>query len=170
MLIIVFGIICIGGIVLAIALRDALCLLGGLITALIGAIFTGLLIDLPVNAIQRDKINETYNLAALNDGKSTEGSFFLGSGTVDSVPSFMFYAKDGDGYVLRSWDAASSRVVETEGAPRVVYTCDDYSSVPAPFKWAAYMILEDYVDCEHASVTFYVPPGSVKQQYTLDAE
>lgn len=137
------------------------------------AFIVGVVIDGPINWAMRDKVDVTYGLAALNDGRKTQGSFFLGSGTIDSVPSFMYYAEDGDGYVLRDWSARSSRVVETTGKPRAVFTCDDYGSVPRPFRYSVKMILDDgwgWVDCRHAFVTFYVPPGSVKQEITLDAQ
>lgn len=142
------------------------------VMSLFVGLFVGLVIDGPVNWAMREKTDFTYNLATLNDGRETQGSFFLGSGTIDSVPSFMFYEEDGDGYVLRDWPASSSRVVETTGEPHVVYTCDDYSDVPRPFRWTAVMITEDgdYIDCQHAFVTFYVPPGSVKREVTLDAQ
>lgn len=160
------------GIFLAIKNRDgAYIFVCGM--AAFAAFFVGILIDGPVAWITRDKVDITYSLAALNDGRKTEGGFFLGSGQIDSVPSFMFYAKDGDGYVLRDWSADSSRVVETDGTPRAVYHCDDYGSVPRPFRWTTKMILDDgwgWIDCGHASVTFYVPPGSVKQSYDLDAQ
>ena len=160
------------GIVLSIKYREG----GPMMLALFGlfaAMIAGLAIDGPVAWATRSKVDMSYNLAALNDGKDTRGSFFLGSGTIDSVPSFMFYAEDGDGYGLRDWPASSSRVVETSGDPHVVYHCDDYGSVPRPFRWTTKMILDDgwgWIDCQHASLTFYVPAGSVKQSYTLDAQ
>jgi hypothetical protein len=144
-----------------------------IVFGLFAAFIAGLAVDAPVAWATRSNKDISYNLAALNDSKNTRGSFFLGSGTIDSVPSFMFYAEDGDGYVLRSWDASSSRVVETDGKPHVVYHCDDYGTVPRPFRYPVKMILDDgwgWVDCRHASLTFYVPAGSVKQSYTLDAQ
>ena len=138
---------------------------------LMGSLLTALIIDAPVSWIMRDRAEFSYDLGALNDGRSTQGSFFLGSGTIDSVPSFMYYERDGDGYVLRDWPASSSKVVETKGDPQVVYNCYDYSSVPRPFRWAPQMMEDGSVyDCRHAFVTFYVPPGSVQQQYILDAQ
>lgn len=173
MALVVFVLFVIAAIFLAIKHREG-SLLGLIVFGLFGALISGLVIDAPVAMATRSSKNVTYNLAALNDGKDTRGSFFLGSGTIDSVPSFMFYAEDGDdGYFLRSWDASASRVVETSGTPRVVYHCDDYSTVPRPFRWSTKMILDDgwgWVDCRHASLTFYVPTGSVRQQYTLDAQ
>lgn len=139
------------------------------------ALMAGLLIDWPVSWATRDKVDITYELGALNDGRSTKGSFFLGSGSIDSVPSFMYYVKDGDGFVLRDWPARSSKVIETDSTPRVVYRCDDYGTVPRPFRWTTKMMedsgwVDEWIDCGHAFVTFYVPPGSVKQQYNLDAQ
>lgn len=168
---IVASIIFVGFVVFAVKEREGMIAMFGLVAAMMGGLLTALIIDAPVAWIQRDRAEFSYNLGALNDGRSTKGSFFLGSGTIDSVPSFMFYAEDGDGYVLRDWSAAPSRVVETEGKPRVVYNCYDYSDVWLPFRWAPQM-LEDgsLYDCGHAFVTFYVPPGSVQQQYTLDAQ
>lgn len=160
------------GIVVAIKVRDAGALFISAI-ALFAAFIVGVVIDAPVAWVTRDKVDISYELAALNDGRSTQGSFFLGSGSIDSVSSFMFYAKEGDGYVLRDWPASSSKVVETDGTPRAVYSCDDYGTVPRPFRWTTKMILDDgwgWIDCQHAFVTFYVPPGSVKQQYDLDAQ
>lgn len=165
------GCIFVGFVVFAIKEREGMVAMFGLAAAVIGGLLTALIVDAPVAWVQRDRVDFSYSLGALNDGRETQGSFFLGSGTIDSVPSFMYYVQEGDGYVLRDWPASSSKVVETEGDPKVVYNCYDYSDVWLPFRWAPQMVEDGSVyDCRHAFVTFYVPPGSVKQQYTLDAQ
>lgn len=100
----------------------------------------------------------TADLAALQDGSSTSGSFFLGSGSFNEEPSFFYYQKSGNEYHLEHVDADYAVVEETSGTPHVEYQKEVGNK---PF-WA--MPVSGY---DH--VKFYVPQGSVISNYTLDA-
>jgi hypothetical protein len=128
-------------------------------------------IAVPDHSVERD-------LVALADGQSTHGSFFLGSGSVDSDPAFFWYQDDGTGgYKLKSINAywVTIREIPEGETPHMVQRCDDYSNIP---KWVGWPLDisedEESNSCgdsdEKSWTTFYVPAGSIKSNYILDAQ
>jgi hypothetical protein len=112
-------------------------------------------------------------LVSLADGSSTHGSFFLGSGSVDSEPVFFFYRESDDGsYRLEHRDAEYVSIVETSGVPHMETLCVDYSHLPRWFDWPLPRSeAPNYSDCrDNDPTTFYVPEGSIKSNYILDAQ
>jgi len=113
----------------------------------------------------------TYPLVQLNDGNHLKGSFFLGSGVIDDRMGYNYYERHPDGSMtLESVDARDAKVIEQPGDARVVedLKCNwrggSIRSIP----------FVHFLDCEGlqetVSWTFYVPPGSVLNNYTLNAE
>ena len=109
-------------------------------------------------------ISPTYHvesrngLVTLQDGTSVSGRFFLGSGSVDGKPGYTYYRGDGvNGFSLESVAANKAIVKYSTEAPRVekILTCG-----PGLFSNS----------CVSSQYVFYVPEGSVKQDYTLDAK
>ncbi len=141
------------------------------IVTAIAAIAGMLVINLPASIFLKDDVVLEYNLKAMQDGSSTTGSFFLGSGTINDVPSFMYYVEYDDGSVsLESAYASDSVVVETDENPRVTYECEYYGDIPTALIWPVnHFGTDGDYDCT-GTVTFYVPENSVKSQYVLDAE
>lgn len=107
-------------------------------------------------------VESEHRLAAIQDGVVTSGSFFLGTGTVDGDPKFIYYQMNGNGgYTLESLSPRYATVFQEDGEPRVVEyngTSDNpwISLMP---KWGT-----DY------KAEFYVPEGSIINNYTLDAK
>lgn len=126
--------------------------LSGLI---IGALGNGI-----TSIVMPTKYLDTSNqLAAMNDGSGVSGDFFLGSGVLRESPSFTFYSRTGNAYTLDHVDAEYAEIIETKGKPEVVW----HECVQQSF-WFALVPACGY------SVTFHVPPGSVKSQFVLDAK
>jgi len=99
------------------------------------------------------------DLASLADNQGTSGSFFLGSGSIDDEPVFYYYERNGDEYTLEHVNADEAVVIETTDDPRVEF----YSPVSNNEFW--------YIGgFGESTVKFYVPEGSVLNNYNLDAE
>lgn len=128
---------------------------GGLCALVIAMVTNAILIEVIGSHYETES---TANLAALQDGSSSSGSFFLGSGTYDEHPSFFYYEKSGNEYHLEHIDADLAVVIETSEAPRVEY---QHEVGDHPF-WAIPVAGYDHVK-------FYVPEGSVISNYSLDA-
>ena len=59
------------------------------------------------------EINE-IELYALSDTSITSGSFFLGCGDINSEPHYIYYKKDGNGFMYGQVSAYKSRIYEDE--------------------------------------------------------
>lgn len=129
---------------------------GGLIAVVITMLINACAIHITGSHYE---VESTSKLAALQDGHSSYGSFFLGSGSYNEAPAFFYYERHGkDVYTLEHAYAEYATVVETDDAPRVEYL-EEKSDHPF---WAIPVAPESFV-------TFYVPRGSVMSNYSLDA-
>jgi hypothetical protein len=140
--------------------------LGLLLTALLATFCT-----LPVYGIAMDDTRFSQNLQALNDSTSTHGSFFLGSGTVDSYPAYYYYERRDDGSFYQ-WQvyAANASIVETSGTPHVERVCQDNYSFGHWIIWPLPMSEYDHTCSPDDEAIFYVPQGSVTNTFNLDLE
>lgn len=127
-------------------------------------IFAGLIVWFGLASWWATKIPEsekwtvTYNnLAALNDGSSVNGTFFLGGGTIDSDPSYMFYTENGGDYKLRQVYADDAVVRFSKETPKI-----EYHNPRSQF-WT-------YWNMNNTYYVFKVPEGSIKYSYSLDAK
>ncbi len=105
----------------------------------------------------------THPLKSIQDVSTTHGAFFLGSGVVSGDPSFFYYEQQDDGsFVLQSVAAEDATVVESSGTPRVV---DEHLAIDSGWTWLTFS-----GTFGHKRVVFYVPPGSITTNFTLDAK
>lgn len=113
------------------------------------------------------KVTQRTNLVNLADGADTHGSWgFLGSGYLNSEPSFTWYESDGKNSFVRqdvpSYQA-SIHYLPTKQAP--YYTIKTKKADEPGFrqKWGFQTGAYDdtYYD-------FYIPKGSIVQSYRLD--
>ena len=141
--------------------------------ALIFYVFVSAVLLVGLSEIWVEDTPVESELASLADGSSVSGSFFLGSGSVESEPVFFFYRQQGNGsFRLEHRDADKVSIVETSSDPRMVTLCVDYSHVPTWFEWPLFNSSPPtYEDCrDDDPTTFYVPEGSIKSNYILDAQ
>lgn len=105
-------------------------------------------------------------LVNLSDGAGVSGSFFLGSGTIDTTPVYMYYAQDNKGrYRLYHVNASQSYVTYTDETPTLVIHGKEMND-----KW--YSLDTGFATPEYADdvYEFRVPRGSIKQNFNLDAQ
>jgi len=107
-------------------------------------------------------------LDTLNDGSSVSGRFFLGSGYIDSEPSFMFYVSDNGSHYLLNVPADSATVRYTSGRPHADLVCR--GSHDSLFTWPLH--IHSSPDCQRhvRSAIFYVPKDSIVSNYHLDGK
>lgn len=113
-------------------------------------------------------VERTVRLESLQDGSSVRGSFFLGSGVIDEVSVFTWYEQPQPGsYRQARADADSSTVHYTDGAPRYIVHIEQ---IEGGSFWGTWGFRGDSGDEVNRTYDFYVPKGSVKSQYELDAK
>lgn len=130
---------------------------------LIGAI-AGMVIGVLANVIALPFMGatrhvEAHDLQSIGAASGISGSFFLGIGTVDSTTEYHYFVKTADGgFQEKSIETDYATVYETDETPHLDITWDDPSN-----QWLG--IFAAHMSDEHYN--FYVPRGSVVQNYTL---
>lgn len=130
-------------------------LFGSIIAGLLGFVLNLSFLGL----VNNDETVKVVPLASLSDGSGIHGSFFLGSGYVDSRPMFMYYTNNGGVYRLKQEPADRSFVTYTDGPPQLVIHYENSSN-----RWVS-VVNDDSPEYE-----FRVPQGSVKSDFTLDTK
>ena len=151
----------------------------GFLTAILGA-FVGLALSIAVcglivpcigditNAEKQVEVVSVQELSALKDNDGIYGNFFLGSGKVEST-QYLYYIsyEDGKGYMTNKINANYAYIdyLNREGCeydkPVKVQYKEDYKS--KVLKWCSW--------CPSDWTTFYVPEGSVLENYySIDLE
>lgn len=103
-------------------------------------------------------------MVALADNSSVYGSFFLGTGTLDKTMVYVYYTKEGDGvYQFRTVDAHRAEVHEVDGVQPHVETWERHFKAPGAdhIMWQS-LYLDRY--------KFYIPPGTLRQNMTIDLQ
>lgn len=112
-----------------------------------------------------ETVTKEHKLTLLNDGQSVHGEFFLGSGTVNSKPAFMYYLDNGGYFTLHSVDANRCKIIYTEGTPRLIESWEEGRNN----KWW-FFGKSPKINKNWSTYTFFVPKGSIKSSYHLDAQ
>lgn len=116
----------------------------------------GLLIALFVPH-ENETITTTYEIETIKDNNSVFGSFFIGSGQIEGKMKYVFYYKTDDAFKIKQIDYDKVSIKYSNETPKV----------------------EKYINCSKSkfSITFkneryivFVPQGTIKQNYTLDAQ
>ena len=131
---------------------------------IVGAVI-GLVVAFIINVVVSSE-NQTYcsdevdtPLVALNDSHATQGSFFLGSGLVDSKLTYFYFTRKNG--AIRSGSIETSTVVIFEDQSDHPYQATFTGHInPAWNLWT----LGIAGDCE---TDFHVPPDSVDKGYKV---
>lgn len=128
---------------------------------LIGAIIgTAVAFALPAKT---EIVKTTYNLEALQDNNSVKGSFFLGSGQIEGKMKYVFYYERDGFYKLEQADYEEVKVKYSDEKPKAERF--NRKNVKDAF------INNFAIDCNcYQEYIIYVPKGTIKQNYTLDAQ
>lgn len=132
----------------------------------IPGIFIGMIIGFFVALALPAKVEivkTTYNLENLQDNNSVHGSFFLGSGQIEGKMKYVFYYENGGYYKLEQVDYNEVKIKYSDENPKAEQFNLDYVK-GALINYFAIDInsYQEYI--------IYVPKGTIKQNYTLDAQ
>lgn len=135
-------------------------LMGGLVGSLVaGAI--GSLIAIAISAavvqfVEEDVETRRISLVSLGDSIGGEGSFFLGSGTIEQEARYFYYSGTSEtGYKIYNISADEATIFYTDNDPRIEFERTNDGWFTAEERVSEYRV--------------YVPEGSITQQYVLDA-
>lgn len=103
---------------------------------------------------------QTQQIIALQDNIGVEGSFFLGSGAIDSEPHYTYMIETERGFKLENVEADDSYIIY-DNSPRIETR---YKSLK--YDWM-YLIAIKWPSAEY---TFYIPEGSIYTGYKVDLQ
>lgn len=139
-------------------------LVSGLISFILSVIFS--ICYLKWTDVEYEYKYEYLEIVNLQDNSLTSGSFFLGSGSINETPYYIYYYKTEDCfYKMGKTNANNAKIKITDGTPRKV--------IRKKFIVAKNFIERNFVVIppkESKTVYFEVPPGSIKEIYNLDAK
>ena len=125
-----------------------------------GIIGTAMAFALPAKT---EIVKTTYNLEALQDNNSVKGSFFLGSGQIEGRMKYVFYYENEGYYKLKQADYSEVNVKYSDEKPKAERF--NRKNVKDAF------INNFAIDCNYdQEYIIYVPKGTIKQNYSLDAQ
>jgi len=136
-----------------------LCILGGLFIACFGALF-GTMIALIVPSVTEKSV-DVIGLASLQDGGSLSGSFFLGCGIIDQEMKYTYYYESDGGYRMGQKDVDDVLIKFTKDKPRIEIHKRKQTDA---------LINRFSIIMNPAKYIFFIPEGSIKQNYKLDAQ
>ena len=103
-------------------------------------------------------------LENLSDNIGVSGEFFLGSGTINSEWQYTYYEKINNSYYLKHIPAKNVPIIYTTGEPRIEY----YISNRTDTTINLFAINMNGTTLPHG-YKIYIPKGSIKNNFTLDA-
>lgn len=110
---------------------------------------------------------DTTHIVSLKDNLSVRGSFFLGSGIISNTMKYVFYIKNYDGsYSSQMIDADDVRIMYAKNNPRIEVTKHITEYREKNVVENDILTRDSYV----VSKIIYVPEGSIKNNFELDAQ
>lgn len=130
-------------------------------SALVGCAI-GIFIGLALPMDTYDRVT-TLKMESLQDNNSVSGHFVLGSGVIDGRMKYVFYYNVNDYYCMKQVDYEDAIIKYSEGNPKV----EIHETFPTKSILNEFAIDTDIYDCFYV---IYVPKGSIKNNYILDAQ
>lgn len=134
---------------------------------LLGALLSlsGLLIGIGISyALPQKNIRATeiYKLEALQDNNGIHGYFFIGCGNIDNKMQYVYYYEKNGSYYN---DAIETKGVEIKYVDSN-YRIEKYYDKAVEKAFINYFAL----DGENPTYILFIPKGSIKNNYALDAQ
>ncbi|MCK9415751.1 hypothetical protein M0Q97_03715 [Candidatus Dojkabacteria bacterium] len=120
----------------------------------------GVAIMLPMKTVTKV---DTYNIVCLQDNNSTNGNFFLGSGTIQGEMKYVFYYEENETYKMKQTNYYNTSIKYSETAKVERYRQE---KAKAFINYFAIDILSE----NNMQYIIYVPKGTIKNNYALDAQ
>lgn len=116
--------------------------------------------------LPHQNVHTRLDLAALRDNVSSQGTFFLGTGSVQGTLSYIYYLKQGNAYQFESLDASDVTVYEDTSKPYIVVS----DSCKYSWDWlvGCNSGMPNTSDSKHDVIEIHVPKGTIKTNYVLN--
>lgn len=131
------------------------------VSAIASLIFFGIFYNYKMSNVELVEVeDEIYEIIALDFESATGGSFFIGSGTIDSKMYYHFFIKESEGIKYTKASADEVFIVESIGTPRYV--------IFSNFMKNSDDILYTPKRISISKKILYVPRGTIKTNYKIN--
>lgn len=136
-------------------------ILFGFIGLLLGCLF-GILVAVIIPS-EMTTVKTTYKLESIQDNRSVNGSFFLGSGNINGSMKYVFYYEENGFYKMEQVDYSKVKIKYVD-SNHIAERFDEIQSKDAFINnfSLGFTYCKGYI--------IYVPKGTIKNNYTLDAQ
>lgn len=121
----------------------------------------GVVICLPMDTVTKV---DTYNIVGLKDNNNVNGDFLLGSGSINGEMKYTFYYEENGFYKMKQIDVNNTSIKYSNDIKIERYREEATES------FINYFAIDDLENESNMSYIIYIPEGSIKNNYTLDAE
>lgn len=111
--------------------------------------------------IEKEVITE-YNIEALQDNRTDEGSFFLGCGNIDGVMKFVFYYEENGFFKYKELNCNSVSIKYSNDKPKF--------QIIADVKKKNEVINNFSIIFPNLKYIIQVPKGSIKNDFSIDLQ
>lgn len=104
---------------------------------------------------------ETQEIQAFSDNITPNGHFFLGTGTVESKAKYFVIIEKKIGSSVEQYDVENSYIKYTTDTPRVEHYHKVFTN-----PWVVFFCGDEWCGYD----VFYIPEGSIKENYVVDLQ
>lgn len=125
----------------------------------------GLIVAGALPSEERTVVRRTYYLQSIQDNSNTEGTFFLGCGSVDEEMKYTFYYKTNKGFKIKQIPCKEATIIhkEVNKKPRAELVINKRKDDNTIMDYFSIVI-------DRPNYNIYVPKGTIKNNYNLDAK
>jgi hypothetical protein len=135
-------------------------LLGGFSSMMLGCF--GCIIAIAIPAKTQRVCIEKHEIANLQDNSNIYGSFFLGCGSMDERMVYYSYVEENGLYYLKKFETKNVLIRFSNQTPHI----ESWVNAPIKGEIINYFAIDD----PNYKYIFYIPQGSIKQNFNLDAQ
>lgn len=106
----------------------------------------------------------TYNIVSLRDNNSTKVNYFIGSGQFNGKMKYSFYYKSDGGFKLKEIDYKNATIIYSDSIRVEQFGEKEVDS------FINYFAYDNFLDEDYMKFKIYIPEGTIKTNFTLDAE
>lgn len=128
------------------------------VAALVGM---GVAFALPMKTVTKV---DSYKIVCLQDNNSTNGSFFLGTGIIKGEMKYVFYYEQNGAYKMKQTDYNNTSIKYSDSIRVERFRQEEVKA------FINYFALDDIGSESNMEFIIYVPKGTIKNNYSLDAQ
>jgi len=132
-------------------------------------IFGGIIVGMLVAFLIPLKIEEktyVYKIETLQDNQSISGKSFLGSGQVDGVMHYVFYYRKNGFIEMEQLRYDQVKIQYSDEKPKIVMS----KNVKIQSDWNYFALGDITTLLKPSDYIIYIPKGTIKNDYQLDAK